>query len=216
MRLCQALQGRRTHCRPRRSARVVDGLCPRRGARELDLADRQADHADVCRTRRVVRRRGDVRRRAAHARCLCPRRHHGAVRGTGRLPAHTGPAQRAVRSIDPPAGQAHPPALRAGRGPQHPAPARTAGQAASASGPQLRPAQPGRRQRDPHRPATGAGRASAIAGRLAPARQPGAQVARARSHHPHRTRRLGHPQPAGPCWASSVRMPAERRRESGS
>ena len=51
------------------------------------------------------------------------------------------------------------------------------GQAAAAAGQELRH-RAGRR--DPHRPAAGAGRPGAVAGRLAPAREPGAQGLRAR------------------------------------
>ena len=40
----------------------------------LDLG--QAGDADLCRAGHLVRRRGDLRRRPAHARCLCAWRHH--------------------------------------------------------------------------------------------------------------------------------------------
>ena len=78
--LVRRLQGRRADRRARRSGRGVDRLRQGRGARELDLDLRQAGHADLCRAGHLVRRRRDLRRRAAHARCLCAWRHHDPVR----------------------------------------------------------------------------------------------------------------------------------------
>jgi CRP-like cAMP-binding protein len=54
-------------------------------------------------------------------------------------------------------------------------PCAPAGQAAAAPGAQLWRSQPVGQPGDPHRPASGAGRAGAAAGRLAPAREPGTQ-----------------------------------------
>ncbi len=82
------------------------GLCPWRRARQFDLDLRQADHADLCGAGDLVWRRGDLRRRPAHPRCLCPWRNHAAVRGANRFPENSGPARGAVRGPAAPAVRA--------------------------------------------------------------------------------------------------------------
>ena len=72
MRLRQAFQRQRADRRPRRTARGVDRLCTGCGESQLDLDLRQADHADLCGTGHLVRRRLNFRRRPAHARRLRP------------------------------------------------------------------------------------------------------------------------------------------------
>ncbi|CAA9404116.1 MAG: Transcriptional regulator, Crp/Fnr family, partial [uncultured Ramlibacter sp.] len=111
------------------------------------------------------------------------------------LPQDPRLARGAVRSHAEAARASHPPAVRPGGRPQHPAPARPSGQAAGAPGAQLRRAVAVQRTGNAHRPATGAGRTRSAAGRVAPARQPGAQGHGARGRDPHRAGRAGGAQP---------------------
>ena len=57
-------------------------------------------------------------------------------------------------------------------------------------------------ERDPHRPAAGAGRPGAAARRIAPARQPGAQGLRARRRGAHRADAAGGAVARASCWRS--------------
>ena len=198
MRLCQTLQGRRAYHRSGRAAAGVDCLCARCRAGQLDLDFGQADHADLCRAGHLVWRRGDLRRRPAHARRLCAWRQHDSVRSQSRLQENTGATRRVVRGPAAPAREAHPPTLRSGRRPQHLAAASAPGQATAAPGAQLWRTVAEQQHRDAHRAAVGTGGVGPVAGCLQTARQSGTQIDGARRGDPDRTRWSGHSQPRSP------------------
>ncbi len=84
---------------------AVDRLRQGRGARELDGGVGQAGHADLRRAGHLVRRRGDVRRGPAHARCLCARRHdHRSCVARADFQKILVEPRRALRSADAAAG----------------------------------------------------------------------------------------------------------------
>ena len=195
MRLRQTLQRQRADLGTGRPTRRVDCLCTRGRAGEFHLHLGQADHADLCGAGHLVWRCVDIRRRPPHARCLRARRNHDFVCCQGRFQENSCIACGVVRSHAAPACPAHPPALRPGGRPQHPAAARASGQTAAALGAQLRRAVFKPCHRGAHWPAPGAGRAGPTAGCIAPARQPGTQVDGARRSHPHRARWLDCAQP---------------------
>ena len=161
--------------RPRR-AMVRRGA--RRGARLQRLAVGQAGGAHLRGTRHLVRRHRAVRRPAAHARRQRAWRDHAAGGAQGRLQGAAGDARRAVRGaaaaeLPAPAADVQP-----DRGPEHAARwrARLAKQIL------LLVKSYGVAQGDEIRIGTAAraGRPGAVARRVAPARQPGAQGFRAR------------------------------------
>ena len=170
-----------------RAIRPRSGLpSARRGAGQLHLHLGQADHADPCGAGHLVWGRSHLRRRPAHARCLCARRHHHFCVAKADfkkiLAAHTEFYEamlrlhaRRIRQLYGLVEDLN--TLPCGR---------AFGQAAHAPGAQLWHSQFVGRQRDAHWPATGPGRAGAIAGRIAPAGQPGTQSHGTRGCDSHR------------------------------